>query len=303
MYKAQPGPLPLNMTYSTNHFDPSHHPADLDIKPDPQFDDFDNMLSASAMERKDSFATTSTFFSPQSATTPWGEESFSMPASTNSSAHPDRHLSISSQMGEPTIGSNNPFLNPQFSWAVYDRGVESKTPMPTVTYDAFGSDFETTTAAAFQPSTSGASSFGGVPMLNNVRPAAIMQPAAGAPLSVSPPPQSNKEWMALAEQDLDTGRLPKRIRQNSPPRPLTPGFARRDGVRKKNARFEIPEGRNLQNIDRLISQATDEDDIKELKQQKRLLRNRQAAYDSLSIIWFYRTGFSYLVLPILALLT
>ncbi|EHK99268.1 hypothetical protein M7I_4877 [Glarea lozoyensis 74030] len=55
---------------------------------------------------------------------------------------------------------------------------------------------------------------------------------------------------------------------------------RGDGIRKKNARFDIPAERNLTNIDHLISQSTDEQEIKELKQQKRLLRNRQAALDS-----------------------
>lgn len=48
-------------------------------------------------------------------------------------------------------------------------------------------------------------------------------------------------------------------------------------VRKQNTRFEIPEGRNLGNIDQLIAQSTDDREIKELKQQKRILRNRQAA--------------------------
>lgn len=52
---------------------------------------------------------------------------------------------------------------------------------------------------------------------------------------------------------------------------------RPDGIRKKNARFEIPQGRNLHNIDSLILATTDESEKKELKQQKRLLRNRQAA--------------------------
>jgi hypothetical protein len=56
--------------------------------------------------------------------------------------------------------------------------------------------------------------------------------------------------------------------------PLT---LRRDGIRKKNARFEIPAERTLSNIDHLISQSSNEEEIKELKQQKRLLRNRQAA--------------------------
>lgn len=52
---------------------------------------------------------------------------------------------------------------------------------------------------------------------------------------------------------------------------------RGDGIRKKNARFDIPAERNLSNIDQLIAQSTDEQEVKELKQQKRLLRNRQAA--------------------------
>jgi len=53
----------------------------------------------------------------------------------------------------------------------------------------------------------------------------------------------------------------------------------RDGVRKKNARFDIPEGHNLQTIDELINRTdpNNEQTLKELKQQKRLLRNRQAA--------------------------
>ncbi|OAA73226.1 Basic-leucine zipper (bZIP) transcription factor [Cordyceps fumosorosea ARSEF 2679] len=61
---------------------------------------------------------------------------------------------------------------------------------------------------------------------------------------------------------------------------LAQGDLRRDGVRKRNARFEIPPDHNLNNIDQLIAESTNEVEIKELKQQKRLLRNRQAALDS-----------------------
>ena len=50
-----------------------------------------------------------------------------------------------------------------------------------------------------------------------------------------------------------------------------------DGIRKKNPRFEIPQERTLENIDALIASTSDEQEKKELKQQKRLLRNRQAA--------------------------
>lgn len=61
-------------------------------------------------------------------------------------------------------------------------------------------------------------------------------------------------------------------------RPVSPQLVLRpDGIRKKNARFEIPKERNLQTIDALIQASTDENEKKELKQQKRLLRNRQAA--------------------------
>jgi hypothetical protein len=48
-------------------------------------------------------------------------------------------------------------------------------------------------------------------------------------------------------------------------------------VRKKNHKQEIPLGRSLLTIDHLIAESTNDDEIKELKQQKRLLRNRQAA--------------------------
>ncbi|KAF2805252.1 uncharacterized protein BDZ99DRAFT_116203 [Mytilinidion resinicola] len=43
---------------------------------------------------------------------------------------------------------------------------------------------------------------------------------------------------------------------------------------KKNDRFDIPPERTLLNIDLLIQNATNNDEIQELKQQKRLLRNR-----------------------------
>jgi len=98
--------------------------------------------------------------------------------------------------------------------------------------------------------------------------------------------------MAMAAQDMDNRPMPKRMRPNTPPgRPYSP-FPRREGIRKKNARFEIPAERSLLNIDRLIASSTNDDELKELKQQKRLLRNRQAAYEipSVSPLAFGRTG-------------
>jgi hypothetical protein len=157
----------------------------------------------------------------------------------------------------------------------------------TATYEPYSADFEPATSTAFRRSGSSTSAFGGtMSMFNSVRPAAIMAPADTAtPLVTSPPPQPPKKYMTMAEQEMEAPtrlpkRLPKRLRQNALSRSLTSGMAsRRDGVRKKNARFEIPEGRNVNNIDHLISQASTEEEIKDLKQQKRLLRNRQAAYE------------------------
>lgn len=87
--------------------------------------------------------------------------------------------------------------------------------------------------------------------------------------SQSIPTSPQKEWMGV--------NLNKKMRPNSPAIRSHNDLRRGDGIRKKNARFDIPAERNLNNIDHLISQSTDEQEIKELKQQKRLLRNRQAA--------------------------
>jgi len=55
-------------------------------------------------------------------------------------------------------------------------------------------------------------------------------------------------------------------------------YAKQDGIRKKNTRIEIPPEHNLDAIEGLINQAKDDDEVKELKGQRRLLRNREAAY-------------------------
>jgi hypothetical protein len=94
--------------------------------------------------------------------------------------------------------------------------------------------------------------------------------SAGNP-SLPTSPQGN--WMTGQGSN-------KRSRADSPVLRGHNELRRGDGIRKKNARFEIPADRNLHNIDQLIAMSTDDAEIKELKQQKRLLRNRQAALDS-----------------------
>lgn len=80
----------------------------------------------------------------------------------------------------------------------------------------------------------------------------------------------------MAEREMEARPSHKRMRPNSPPRGMS-DLQRRDGIRKKNGRIDIPQERNIQNIEELIEQASDDETLKELKQQKRLLRNREAA--------------------------
>ena len=86
-------------------------------------------------------------------------------------------------------------------------------------------------------------------------------------------PHSNQDWMVVADAERN---MSKRLRTGSPPR-TSVDLQRRDGIRKKNGRIDIPLERNINTIDELIEQATDDETLKELKQQKRLLRNREAA--------------------------
>ena len=92
-----------------------------------------------------------------------------------------------------------------------------------------------------------------------------------------PTSAASPQWSTSSSDAVE--KIPRSGQYQSPMFNHNPPHLRRDGVRKKNARFEIPEGRNLQTIDELINNTNpnNEDEIKELKQQKRLLRNRQAA--------------------------
>jgi hypothetical protein len=104
-------------------------------------------------------------------------------------------------------------------------------------------------------------------------------PYPADPFSATPmsPQSSQGGWMSATSSD-GTETRSGLVRSPSYGAASPASHIRRDGIRKKNARFEIPAERNLANIDSLILQTADEQEKKELKQQKRLLRNRQAAY-------------------------
>jgi len=154
------------------------------------------------------------------------------------------------------FSSNNPFVQPQQpfaptqSWPIAN-GSGTCTPFDPI------SEFDNSSALFHRP-MQGQTPFsnpGGVTMFSPVN-------APNPSLPTSP------------------HNIPKRMRPSSPAIRSHNELRRGDGIRKKNARFDIPAERTLSNIDQLISQSTDEQEIKELKQQKRLLRNRQAALDS-----------------------
>jgi hypothetical protein len=176
--------------------------------------------------------------------------------------------------------SNNPFsrLPPnqvanygqQTSWPVAETS-GSRTPTASKPLNPFGpGDFGAAPQAFVQEPQQMA--YHGLPVQSNVRSNSGFPQGPEQPLS----PHNNSEWMAFNQQEMDARPGPKRMRASSPPGSYTP---RRDGgIRKKNARFDIPAERTLTNIDHLIQHCANDDDLKELKQQKRLLRNRQAAY-------------------------
>ncbi|KAH7124058.1 hypothetical protein B0J11DRAFT_329732 [Dendryphion nanum] len=182
-----------------------------------------------------------------------------------------------------TEQSNNPFARlpanqaatygQQTSWPVEDNS-GSQTPTASKPMNPFGPSTYDSAPSAFAPQASQVA-YHGLPVHSNVRPSSVFPPAPPErPMS----PHTNSEWMAFNQQEMDARPGPKRMRASSPPRSFSP--RREGGIRKKNARFDIPAERNLMNIDQLIATCGNEDEMKELKQQKRLLRNRQAALDS-----------------------
>ncbi|KAI9858551.1 MAG: hypothetical protein M1824_004287 [Vezdaea acicularis] len=170
--------------------------------------------------------------------------------------------------------SNNPFASSfDQSW---DDASGATTPMAV--YDGYPTDFDTASTPYLSSSTMGTAPFE-IATASHIRPTAFPSGSSSSVSIPHSPHHGGRDWMSsIASEQQDPRSIPKRMRPSSP-RPTSP-LVRRDGIRKKNARFEIPAERTLTNIDNLIQQSSDDQEIKELKQQKRLLRNRQAALDS-----------------------
>lgn len=209
--------------------------------------------------RRDSFAVSSALFSPK--TDEWQQVDMQPMASNN-----------------PFVEQNhNPFMRVESQTSSYghqghgwgmNHGSGMSTPMQT--HDGLPSDFEVNAPVFQRPMQTPFTNPG-----NQQLPLFSSSSTSNGSIPTSP----QKEW-SVADA-MDHRSMPKRMRPHSPTLRSHPDMTRRgDGIRKKNARFDIPAERNLNNIDQLIAQSTDEQEIKELKQQKRLLRNRQAALDS-----------------------
>ncbi|MCJ1357958.1 MAG: hypothetical protein MMC33_007955 [Icmadophila ericetorum] len=147
---------------------------------------------------------------------------------------------------------------------------------PTAGYDGMSSDYTSGVMSSFSPNATHSSATNTFESLQ-LRTVPTFLPN----IATSTSPQSGKDWMSNSSSE-QTGEwsTPQNPHLHSPTYGTNLHLLRRDGIRKKNARFEIPAERNLRTIDHLINQTNDEQEIKELKQQKRLLRNRQAALDS-----------------------
>ena len=264
-FSAQPFYRAANLTVDTNHAQQKYfEDEDKSVLDDHILDHstLDSGLELSppvANSRRESFVVSSALFSPK--TEDW--QSVDMQSLPSNNPFLDQHSNT----------SNNPFMRvdesqahvfgpPGNAWLMaHGSGPGSGSATPFQTFDTgIPADYDANTSI-FQRPMQGQTAFSSA--------GNIFAPLGHGDQSIPTSPQ--KEWMATAQSGS------KKMRPGSPGIRSHNDLRRGDGIRKKNARFEIPAERNLSNIDHLISQSTDEQEIKELKQQKRLLRNRQAA--------------------------
>lgn len=265
-FSAQPFYRAANLTVDTNHAQQKYfEDEDKSVLDDTILDHsaIDSGLELSppmANSRRESFAVSGALFSPK--TEDW--QSVDMQSVPSNNPFIDQHSNT----------SNNPFMRVDQSQAhvfgqqgngwLMTHGSGSGSATPFQAFDSgIPAEYDANTSIFQRPMQ------GQTPFSNAGN---IFAPLGHDDQSIPTSPQ--KEWMATAQSGS------KKMRPGSPAIRSHNDLRRGDGIRKKNARFEIPAERNLSNIDQLISQSTDEQEIKELKQQKRLLRNRQAALDS-----------------------
>ncbi|OTA58417.1 bZIP transcription factor [Hypoxylon sp. EC38] len=253
----RPNHLSVDTNHAQKYFEEEDNILDENILDSSAIDSGLELSPPMAGSRRDSFAVPGSIFSPKTEVGDW--------------------QSVDMQ----SVPSNNPFLEPQnnnpFTRAdpqAYGtqnqqwmgQGSGTCTPLQ---YDGLETAFDNNQSIFQRPlqmQTPFSNPGHQVPLFSTV-----------GPNNAAMPTSPQKDWMG---QDLKNPSIVKRMRPDTPTIRSHNELRRGDGIRKKNARFDIPAERNLGNIDQLIASTTDEQEIKELKQQKRLLRNRQAALDS-----------------------
>ncbi|KAI1807165.1 hypothetical protein F4811DRAFT_38840 [Daldinia bambusicola] len=258
--------------YRSNHLsvDTTHAQKYFDEEDSNILDE--NILDSNAMDsglelsppmaggRRDSFTVPGSIFSPKTEVGDWQSVDMQSVPSNNPFLEPQNNNPFTRADPQAIYGSQNQ------QWQM-GQGSGTCTPLQ---YDGLENAFDNNQSIFQQRSLQMQTPFSNpahqVPLFATVGP---NNPAM--------PNSPQKDWMG---QDLKNPSLVKRMRPDTPTIRSHNELRRGDGIRKKNARFDIPAERNLGNIDQLIAATTDEQEIKELKQQKRLLRNRQAALDS-----------------------
>ncbi|KAI0161705.1 bZIP transcription factor [Hypoxylon sp. FL1284] len=256
---------PNHLSVDTNHAQKYFEEEDSNILDD-------NILDSSAIDsglelsppmagsRRDSFAVPS-IFSPKTEVGDWQSVDMQSVPSNNPFLEPTNTNPFRADPSQAAYASQNQ------PWSM-GQGSGTCTPMQ---YDGLETAFDNNQSIFQQRPLQMQTPFSNpthqVPLFSTVGPSNPSMPT------------EQKDWMA---QDMknQSSSLAKRMRPDTPTIRSHNELRRGDGIRKKNARFDIPAERNLGNIDQLIAATTDEQEIKELKQQKRLLRNRQAALDS-----------------------
>ena len=112
--------------------------------------------------------------------------------------------------------------------------------------------------------------------------------SAAAHVQTPMSPHSHQDWKAINQQESEAMEIAASVANHLRSRPtkelnlhashLTSVEKQRiSGIRKKNGRIDIPSERDIHTIDLMLEDCKNEEEQKELKQQKRLLRNREAA--------------------------
>lgn len=223
------------------------HPHDAFAHRDSIWSDLSQPLSSSSQSRHNSHVGHTMF---DSSSNPFMRVDGTLPASTTAT----------------TTNNNNTIYAQQTPWSLTK---ESGSCTPNAMYDHFTTEFDNSSSTPFAGGAVGPVGAINMPPMS-YRPSMAYATQGAVAMS----PQSSHSWMPASTDMPEASSRPTKSPSHRHSSPLS---VRRDGIRKKNARFEIPAERTLGNIESLIQNCRDDEEAKELKQQKRLLRNRQAA--------------------------